>query len=317
MISGQGTGVAVGRPGAGRNFDWVINADRFAALRPRAAVSNWLSNIASAVVVGLALYAVRGVDLTMLWLPLSASGLFWFAFVANYFHAPFAGAVILGRLWAWPRGLFPVLCRKQIVNAVAMPLAGDSLLLAWAHARDIRGFGAIKDAAILSGIAGSIVTFMIILPVWQPLSAALGIAPASLFGSLSLLSAFPLIALFKRADVFALAGPELCRIGALHATRIIANIVLLAFCWHLLLPAEPIQSWLMLAAARMVVSRLPLLPNKELVLAAVAATMFPGSPQVGAVVIVTGLLLTLTHLIVWFALGVGNGRGTALRANVT
>ena len=313
MSSSRGKAVAIKRSGALSRVDFPVVVDWLAALRFDPGLLKWLSGIASLVVFGLVLYAVRNVDWTMLGLALSAGGFFWLVFLANYLHAPFADAIILGRVWGNPVGLFATLVRKQIVNAVALPYAGDGLVIAWAHARGIWGFGAVKDAAILSGIAGSVVTFIIILPVWEPLSKALGLSPSALFTSLGLLSAFPLIAIFRRSDVFTLADLELCRIAAVHAARFIANITLVALCWHLLLPAEAFQSWLMLAAARMVVSRLPLLPNKEIALAAVAVSMFPERPEVAAIVAVTGLLLTLAHLLVWVGLAARNDKGAAAR----
>jgi hypothetical protein len=287
----------------------IVSA-RLAYLRSDGVMSKWLGSIVSAVVLGLVFYAARGIDGKGLGLALSANGLFWAALIATYFHAPVADLAMLGRLWAKPKGLFAMLCRKQIVNAVALPYTGDSLLLAWAHRRGIRGFGAVKDSAFLSGIVGSLLTFILVFPVWNSLSVALDLAPSSLFVSLGLLSVVPLIALLNHTNIFTLATLELYRMGAIHMVRIVANIALMALCWHVLLPAEPLQSWLILSAARMVVSRLPLLPNKELALAAVAGTMFPGSPEIGAAVMVTGLLLTLGHLAVWFTLVV-LGKGDA------
>ncbi len=293
-------------------IDMWLKAARAAWLRSGGAISKWLGLIMSAAVLGLTLYTARGMDWAGFELLLSAGGLFWICLIAAYFHAPVADQAMLGRLWDQPKGLFATLCRKQIVNAVALPYGGDGLLLAWAHKRGICGFGAIKDAAIMSGMAGSLVTFAIVLPVWQELAATLGITASSLFGSLGLLSTVPLFAVLNRTNVFSLAGRELCRMGVIHMARFVANIGLMALCWHLLEPAEPIQSWLVLAAARMVVSRLPLLPNKEIALAAVAGTMFPGSPEVSVAVMVTGLLLTLGHLVVWFAIVVRREHGAPL-----
>ncbi len=286
-------------------IDHRIDILRRACRRSGSAMSKWLGVCASAGVLGIVLYAARGMDWAGLRLAMSAGGLFWLLLIVTYFHAPVADKAMLGPLWNQPKGLLAAVCRKQIVNAVALPYAGDGLLLAWAHKRGLRGFGAIKDSAILSGMAGSIVTLAMVLPVWKELSTTLGLAPSSLFGSLGLLSTVPLIAVLSRASVFTLARQDLCRMGVIHTARFLANIALMAACWHLLLPAEPFQSWLMLAAARMVVSRLPLLPNKELALAAVASAMFPGTPTVAAAVMVTGLLLTLGHLVVWFSLAVG------------
>ncbi len=317
MIVVAGKGGAIGRSGNRALPKLADIAARIASMRANGTVAKWCGRLASAIVLGLVLYAVRRTEWATLGLARSAGMLFWVTLIASYFHAPLADLAIFGPLWSKPKGLFVTLCRKQIVNAAALPYAGEALVVAWAHQREIRGFDATKDAAILSGIVGSIFTITMVIPVWGTLSAALDIAPSSLIASLGLLSAVPLVALLGRSDIFTLTGAELCRIGTIHAARTLANIVLMALCWHLLLPAEPLQCWVMLGAARMVVSRLPLLPGKELALAAIAGTMFPQSPEVGATVMVTGLLLTLGHLILWFALVIrDHGRVSSIAATI-
>jgi hypothetical protein len=299
MSSGQSF-VMAGRPMEGNKI-WGrhVAFDLLQTLRPTPAVGRWLSIAISVAVTALVVYALRGADWTAIWPALTSSGLFWVVFAANYVHAPAAEALIFGRLWNTTDGLFSALCRKQIVNALLVSYAGDALLLDWAHRRGIAAFSGIKDAAILAGLAGGVATFLLVLPVWTPLSAALGLAPSSLLVSIGILAALPLAALARRDMIFGSSGGELFRIGAIHAARVLANIVLLSLCWHLLLPSAPLASWLMLAAARMVVSRLPLVPNKEIAAAAVAVAMLPGTPEVAGVIAATGVLITLAHAAVW------------------
>ncbi len=279
-----------GRPAA---FDWLQT------LRPTPAAGKWLSIAISVAVTVLVAYTLRGTDWSIIWPALTSSGLFWVVFAANYVHAPAAEALIFGRAWNTTEGLLAALFRKQTINALLVSYAGDALLLDWAHRRGIAAFSAIKDSAILSGLVGSVATFLLVLPVWTPLSVALGLAPSSLLGSIGILAAIPLAALARRDLIFSASTKELCRIGAIHAARAFTNIVLVALCWHLLLPSAPIASWLMLAAARMVVSRLPLVPNKEIAAAAVAVAMFPGKPEVAGVIAATGVVLTFVHAAVW------------------
>lgn len=299
MSSGQSFMVAVSPVGSNKVWSRQAAFDWLQTLRPTPVVGKWLSIAISIAVTAMVVYALRGTDWSAIWPALTSSGLFWVVFAVNYVHAPAAETLILGRLWNTTDGLFAALCRKQIVNALLVSYAGDALLLDWAHRRGIAAFSGIKDAAILSGLAGSVATFLLVLPVWTPLSVALGLAPSSLLVSIGILAAIPLAALARPEMIFGSSGRELCRIGAIHAVRVVANIVLLALCWHLLLPSAPLASWLMLAAARMVVSRLPLVPNKEIAAAAVAVAMFPDTPEVAGVIAATGVLITLAHAAVW------------------
>ena len=303
MISGQHLSLPGGQRSATTIFAWPIDRAALAALRPGEVVTRRLSIVASLVVTAIVVYALRDTDWAMLRPALTASAPFWIVFAINYLHAPVADTAIFSRLWGARPGLFAALVRKQVLNALVVPYAGEALLLDWARRHDIRAFGGVKDAAILSALAGSIATFALVLPLWAPLSAALDLQPSSLLASIGLLSAIPFAALAKREAVFALPGAELLRIGAIHSARVFANIALLAACWHLLLPSASLQSWLLLAAARMVVSRLPLIPNKEIALAAVALAMFPHDHAVAGVIAVTGVMLTVAHALVLAGLG--------------
>ena len=49
------------------------------------------------------------------------------------------------------------------------------------------------------------------------------------------------------------------------AARIAATIGLSALLWHLILPSVALGWWLLLATLRQLVSRLPLVPNKDVV----------------------------------------------------
>ncbi len=283
-------------------FNWTVDRATLAALPPGELLKKRLSLVASACVAIIIGIALRDTDWKTLWPALTASGLFWGVFTLNYLHAPLADAAIFARAWGARPGLFTTLIRKQVLNALVVPYAGEALLLDWARRREIRAFSVVKDAAILSALAGSVATFALVLPVWGPLSIALDLQPSSLLGSIGLLSAVPFVALVKRRAVFGLPGRELVRIGAVHATRVFVNVALLAECWHLLLPTASLQSWLLLAAARMVVSRLPLIPNKEIALAGVALAMFPEDHAVVGVIAVTGVMLTAAHALAWTVL---------------
>jgi hypothetical protein len=65
--------------------------------------------------------------------------------------------------------------------------------------------------------------------------------------------------------VFALPRRELWAVFGLHCGRVIASSSFTALAWHFALPSVAVGMWLFLAAGRLLVSRLPLIPNKDLV----------------------------------------------------
>ena len=69
--------------------------------------------------------------------------------------------------------------------------------------------------------------------------------------------------LFSRR-VFSLARHDLWAVFGIQCVRVVLSATFTAIAWHFALPAVSLAIWLFLAAGRLLVSRLPLVPNKEL-----------------------------------------------------
>jgi hypothetical protein len=75
--------------------------------------------------------------------------------------------------------------------------------------------------------------------------------------------------------------------------------------WHLILPDVGLVWWLILATLRQLLSRLPLVPNKDLAFVGLAVFVVGRDGDVAAMVALLGSLILLTHLLVGAALGAG------------
>jgi energy-converting hydrogenase Eha subunit G len=69
------------------------------------------------------------------------------------------------------------------------------------------------------------------------------------------------VILLFRQKLFSLPRRELFIITAVHFLRIVAYVGLTALMWHLVLPGVGYGLWLVLATLRMLISRLPLVPQ--------------------------------------------------------
>ena len=67
--------------------------------------------------------------------------------------------------------------------------------------------------------------------------------------------------------IFSLPGEQLRFILGVHLTRITICTLLSGLVWHCALPAVPLSMWFLLAALQLLVTRLPFVPNKDLVFA--------------------------------------------------
>ena len=64
---------------------------------------------------------------------------------------------------------------------------------------------------------------------------------------------------------------------------------LTALMWHLAMPAVALSWWLLLATMRMLLSRLPFVPNKDIVFAGIAVLLVGHDLEIAALMIVIKL----------------------------
>ena len=241
-------------------------------LEPLSSVrSRWPTLIAA----GLTLAMVAGLARQLLhhgWDGLARSAphsaLFYLCFAAFYMTLPTGDWLIFRRLWGIPPSGLVALIKKRIANDVLINYTGEAFFYAWARARATMvtaPFGAIKDVSILSAIAGNALTLAMLvlaLPLGRDLLTADQFRDG-LWSTAALIAISLPFLLFSRR-VFSLPRPELWVVFGIQLGRVILSSFFTALAWHFALPGVSVGMWLFLAAGRLLVSRLPFLPNKEL-----------------------------------------------------
>ena len=278
---------------------------------------DWTSFIGPAIsllILGTVFVELRTIDYAGLIRLLPTTPAFWTIFVCTYLLSPVSEWIIFRRIWSLPINGFPPLVRKFVSNEILLGYLGEIYFYAWArrHAKIVSApFGAIKDVTILSAVVGNIFTLGLVVvatPFFGALHAGLSnhtIAASAYFIVVSSLG----ILLFRRR-LFTLPAPELWFVAAVHGVRVLASALLAAVMWHLLLPSIALSWWLLLGTLRQLLSRLPLLPNKDLVFAGIAAFLIGPAEQITAAMTLMATLILATHLIIGTALGAAGLVGT-------
>ena len=230
--------------------------------------------VLSLIVVGLAFYQLREIDLSKIVSLVPSSPVFWSIFCVSYLIAPASDWVIFRRLWGVGGRAFGALVRKLIYNEMLVGYLGEAYFYGWAR-HNLRfvsaPFGAVKDVAILSAVAGNVTTLIFfaatfpllrLLPLGEHVSA-IGLSLAVIIGT-------SLAVILLRGLIFSIERKELLIVFAVHLVRILAITVLLAYMWHIILPEIDFAWWILLVNTRLLVSRLPLLPNKDILFAGIA-----------------------------------------------
>ena len=281
------------------------------AVQPESRSGNRWAALASIAVSLALLVAValqfRDLDMAELIRLLPLSPIFWLAFAGYYLALPISEWVIYRRLWNFPAAGFGALLRKLVANELLLGYLGEAQFYAWARGRGTINetpFAAIKDITILSALTGNLATLVMLALAWPFVSAGqLGLQGQTAFAALGVVLLTSLAILLFRQKLFTLPRRDLLFISAVHLVRIVAVLLLSAVMWNAVLPQVALTMWLVLATLRQLISRLPLMPNKDVVFAGITVLLLGNSAQVAALMAMMAVLLLVTHLAVGTVFG--------------
>lgn len=227
--------------------------------------------------------------------------LFYLALALLYMSSPMGDYIIFRRLWGIPLAGLVALLKKRIANDVVLGYSGEAYFYAWArqNAKMVAApFGAVKDVSILSAIAGNAMTLAMIaiaLPMGIGYLSPGQLHTVETSAVITFAMSLPFLIFSKR--VFSLPRRALWWIFGVHCLRLISGSVFIAFAWHYALPAVSIKMWLILAAARLLVSRLPLVPNKDLLFASFAIYLIGEDTALSDLMAMSAALVLLVHVV--------------------
>ena len=262
--------------------------------------------VSLALLVAVA-WQFRDLDLAKARALVPAIPVFWLAFAGYYLAGPVSEWTVYRRLWKLPLAGIGALLRKLVTNELLLGYLGEAQFYAWARARgnlSDHPFAAIKDMTILSALVGNGATLVMLALAWPYVSAGqLGMQGTTAFASLGVVLLTSLGILLFRKTLFTLPRRELVFISLVHLARIAAILIFSALMWHAVLPAVAITVWLVLATLRMLISRLPLMPNKDVVFAGLTVLLLGKGADVAALMAMMAVLLLVTHLLVGTVFG--------------
>jgi hypothetical protein len=235
--------------------------------------------------------------------------IFYIVVLLPFFVQPIADFVIYRDLLGVGRALpLVVLFRKRYMNSIMLDYSGEVYFFFWAKKKlNLRKgllLHAVKDSNILSASAGLAVVLLMLLAFVATGAAKL---PALGFGGMwtaIVICSLPLVlglALFVGGRrVTALSRGDIATVFGIHFARSIIQLSLEFAVWWFSGALPSAVTCFQFVALRLLVTRLPLVPNKELVFIgvglAVAGAMDVSTPKVAAVLVLmtaVGLLQDL------------------------
>jgi hypothetical protein len=261
-----------------------------------------LGTLLSLIFVGAAVYQVTGLDLGSILALVPTSPLFWGLFVISYLIGPASDWFIFQRLWGIGASAFGALVRKLIYNELLVGYLGEVYFYGWAR-QNLRlvttPFGAVKDVAVLSAMAGNVATLVFLAVAFLLARQLLLHDHVTATGwSLAFVIGTSLATMLLRRSLFSLEGTELRMVFAVHLFRILATALFSAVLWHLVLPDVELGWWLILVTIRLLISRLPFVPNKDVVFAGIAVPVVGGEAEISALMALMAGLTLAAHVLV-------------------
>ncbi|MEH3123725.1 MAG: hypothetical protein PGN16_17440 [Sphingomonas phyllosphaerae] len=258
---------------------------------------------------------VRAIGWTQVARSLPTNPLFYLLFVVTFLVLPASETIVFRTIFARPLpGAFPVLIRKRVYNSALVGYSGELYLFVWLRrtiglSKRVIAIG-LKDNAILSAVSSGLVTLLLLIgfaaagngrriAAWLDPGPALVIA--GLVGAVFLA---PLLFRLRR-QLIAMPLPQAGKVLGVHVARIVAVVLLQATQWAVVLPQEPWSVWLVFLTAQMVISRLPIVPNRDLLFLSAALEMsgtIQGPREAMAGLLLAGGALTQGSNLVFYLL---------------
>ena len=249
-----------------------------------------------------------------IWAALPRTPWFYVLLTCAYITMPIAEVFVYRTIWDIPMWKhLPVLARKRVLNEGVMGYSGEAYLCLWAHRNaHLPGnkiLSTVKDNNILSAMVSTSAALLLFLGFMLSgkLSDVTGGDISNNWALVAMLSVSAMlipIAIKFRKHLLALPMSKIRKVMVIHAARLLTQEGLQICYWMVVLPFVPLSAWLTFTAAQMLLTRVPLLPNKDLMLLGLGITLANvvnvPSTQVTALFLAAGATTQFLHLIVFF-----------------
>ena len=228
--------------------------------------------------IPLLLLAIIGWRLSQLgwreiWQARPANPGFYLLLVLQFFLQPFGDYLVYRHLWQENRPPMAVILRKRLMNTFMLDYSGEAFFFLWAkrHLKLTRSLlvHAIKDSNILSGAAGLVMVYLLLLLLLAtgglrfPAAMGTNVWLYVLAGTVPLI--LPAALVLGHRKLTALSRHQMATVFAIHFSRAAMVLGVEFGLWELSGALPSAVASLQFVTLRLVVTRLPLVPNKDLI----------------------------------------------------
>ena len=280
----------------------------------------WTQKGLTVAVVAYLLWKLTDIGWSEVLASVPQSPWFYVLFLAMFLALPASEVLIYNRVWRvshWPR--FSAYLIKRVLNFGVVAYSGEAYFYTWAKSRsELAGkavMSAVKDVNILSGLSSNTCTvfmlglFFLLGPREVMEASGLSLTgPIAVFVILSIVLIVVVVRFHNH--VLAVSRSDAVWVTGVHTIRLLGIMALQAAQWAVALPMVGFGTWFFFLTMQLVVTRIPFLPNKELVFMGASLTLLSAvdAPEatVAAMFLVSGALSQVAN--VGIVLGLGGAK---------
>lgn len=220
-------------------------------------------------------YELRDVSWAEIGTALPTNPLFYLLFLLLYFLLPLAECFVYRITWtfdAWQS--FPAFVKKRIYNKDVLGYSGEVYFYAWARKNvnlsDLEILKTIRDQNIVSSAASTMIA--VVLGVVFLYTGQISVTEwigrqetSYLVGGTVVTALLVALVVRLRHYLFSMAFKTATLIFAVHLARLVVGQGLQIGMWAVAMPEVALPTWFTFAALSIIVTRIPLIPNRDLI----------------------------------------------------
>jgi len=264
----------------------------------------WSRRFINVGVVIWLIYELSFVGWLNVWQSLPTQPLFYVIFFFLYFQLPFFEILIYRINWTFDSiRSIPVFLMKNIYNKDVLGYSGEVYFYLWAQKvlsyKKIDVFKIIKDNNIISSISSTMVAFSLLSIFFftdqiKIIDWIVQDTENYIWGGVTLLLVIVILVIKFRRFVISMPLRNAYKIFGIHAARLTLNLFLVVVMYDIVIPDTPMYIWFTLLSVEIILSRIPFLPNRDLIFTGMGIGLAEGL-QISASA-VAAILLTRTVL---------------------
>lgn len=231
----------------------------------------WLVPLSLLVIIARRLTALGWHEI---WIARPGNLIFYILLVLQFIAQPFGDYLIYRNLWGTANAPpMAIILRKRIMNTFMLDYSGELFFFLWAQThiklpRNLLVHG-IKDSNVLSAGAGLFMLYLMALVLVAVKGLRVPVAITAhgwlyfLFGSIPLILCTVLV--LGRRKLTVLTPKQIAITFLVHFVRAMTALTVEFFLWQLSGALPTAVASLQFVALRLVITRLPLVPNKDLI----------------------------------------------------